>query len=94
MVVYAEDGGDCDGLEVWYMDMVVCVVGDCCFGECEEVIVCVMCDFCKGNGICGSGGVFGLLFGIIVVGCRCCRILFIFICWIDFCSLKKKIYWF
>lgn len=72
MVVYVEDGGDCNGLEVWYMDMVVRVVGDCCVGECEDVIVRVMCDFCKGNCIWGSGGVFGLLFGIIiVVGCRC-----------------------
>ena len=32
------------------MDMVVCVGGDCCVGECEEAMVCVMCDSCKGNG--------------------------------------------
>ena len=62
------------------MDMVVCVGGDCCVGECEEAMVCVMCDSCKGNGTCDSGVVLGLSSGITVVGCRCCRILFTLIC--------------
>ena len=47
VVVYAEDGDDCDGLEVWHMGMVVCVAGDCCVGECEEATVRVMCDSCR-----------------------------------------------
>lgn len=60
------------------MDMVVCLAGDCCVGECEEATVCVMCDSCKGNGTCGNGGVLGLSSGITVVGCRCCRIILLF----------------
>lgn len=72
VVVYAEGGGDCNDLEAWYMDMVVCVAGDCCVGECEEPTVHVMCDSCKGNCTWGSGGVLGLSSGITtVVGCRC-----------------------
>lgn len=72
VVVYAEDGGDCNGLEVWHMDMVVRVAGDCCVGECEDATVRVMCDSCKGNCTWGSGGVLGLSSGITtVVGCRC-----------------------
>lgn len=35
------------------------------------VLVNVMCDSCKGNGTCGSGGVLGLSSGITAVGCRC-----------------------
>ena len=82
VVVYAEDGGDCIGREVWHIDRVVCVALDCCVGECEtEATVPVMCDSCKGNCTCGSGGVLGLSSGITtVVGCRCCRILFTLAC--------------
>lgn len=46
VVVYAEDGGDCNGV-----DMVVCVAGDNCVGECEEATVGVRCDSCKGNAL-------------------------------------------